>query len=270
MPKSWTPPLIFEADTPIETASRLVTARDEESIYDAVVVTKNGAYMGLVKVHHLLERITEQKLQMAVQANPLTGLPGNNLIRQEISERLHQGALFAVGYVDVDHFKPFNDRFGFDQGDAVIRLLGKLLKDTVTRWDPQGFVGHIGGDDFVFVVKENAVEELCRTLLERFQAETSGLYEPRVLENGFYEAHDRTGTLRRYPLLSLSIAVITNRERRFTSCAHVASVASEVKTAVKKMPGSAFLVDRRTDYIVEEQLIGPHEPRKAQPYSGVL
>ena len=239
-------PLVFEADTPLERVSQSVTARDEESIYDAVIVTRNGAYVGIVKVHQILERLTELKIQMAVQANPLTGLPGNNVIREEIAHRLHNGILFAVGYADVDHFKPFNDHFGFDKGDEVIRLVGRILREAVSEWDAEGFVGHIGGDDFVFIVRPHGVDGLCRTILARFEKAMEVFYDAKTLEAKSYVAVDRQGHPTRFPLPSLSIAVVTNRERPFQSCAHVASVASEVKHAVKKMPGNAFLVDRRS------------------------
>ncbi len=236
---------VFEADTPIEAASRQVTARDENSIYDALVVTRNGSYVGIVKIHRILEHMTAQNLLCASQSNPLTGLPGNNLIKEEISRRLQQGTMFAVAYVDLDSFKPFNDRFGFEKGDQVIRFLGQMLKDRVMAWDTSGFVGHIGGDDFVFVVRASDVQQLCEDILKEFQARIGQFHDPQSVERGFYESLDREGHVRTFPLLSLSIAVVTNKERVFQSYAHLASVASEVKSVVKKIPGNAYFIDRR-------------------------
>ena len=92
------------------------------------------------------------------RANPLTGLPGNNQIKEEIARCLGIDRVFAVMYFDLDNFKPFNDNFGFEEGDRVLRFLGNLLKDSITHWDPQGFVGHVGGDDFVAVCKPFEVE----------------------------------------------------------------------------------------------------------------
>lgn len=236
---------VFEADTPIEAASRKVTARDEKSIYDAIVVTRNESYVGVVKIHQILEQITARTLLCASQSNPLTGLPGNNLIKDEISRRLEQGMIFAVGYVDLDHFKPFNDRFGFERGDQVIRFLAQILREHVLAWDAKGFVGHIGGDDFVFVVRASDVEQLCERILSDFRSKIGQFHEPQCVERGYYEAVDRQGTPRYFPLLSLSIAVVTNKERVFQSYAHLASVASEVKNVVKRMPGNAYFIDRR-------------------------
>lgn len=236
---------IFEEDTPVEYVSQKVTARDEKSIYDAVVVTRNGTYVGIVKIHQILEHITEQNLLCASQSNPLTGLPGNNLINEEISRRLKQGILFAVGYVDLDHFKPFNDRFGFEKGDQVIRFLGQLLKEHVLSWDSNGFVGHIGGDDFVFVVRYSGVDKLCERILHDFEAKIGQFHEPQCVQLGYYESVDRQGQVRSFPLLSLSIAVVTNKERLFQSYGHLASVATEVKSVVKRIPGNSYFVDRR-------------------------
>ncbi len=174
-------------------------------------------------------------------------MPGNNLIKQEITGRLENGEIFAVVYVDLDHFKPFNDHHGFARGDSVIRFLGDLLKRTTLEWDFNGFVGHVGGDDFVLVCRGQGVETLCRNMLDRFDEEVKTFHNAEAVRKGFYEAPDRRGELKGFPLLSLSLAVVSTRNRVIVSYGQLVSVASEVKKKAKEMPGSSFFIDRRQE-----------------------
>ncbi len=238
-------PFVFESDTPLEEVSRKILARDETSVYDAVLVVRNGVYLGVVKIHHILERLTEQKINLAIEANPLTGLPGNNQIKEEIARCLGIDRVFAVMYFDLDNFKPFNDNFGFEEGDRVLRFLGNLLKDSITHWDPQGFVGHVGGDDFVAVCKPFEVERICKMIIERFDRESDRFHDSSAAESGYYESCDRMGNIQRFPLLSLSIGVVATSLRKFNSYGHLVSVASEVKKKAKNLPGSSYYVDKR-------------------------
>ncbi len=239
------PVLVFEESTVLEAVSRDAMDRDESAIYDTVIVIRNGAYVGLVEMHRLYERITEQKILLAAQANPLTGLPGNNLIKQEITRRMENNEIFAVVYVDLDHFKPFNDHHGFARGDSVIRFLGDLLKRSLLEWDLKGFAGHVGGDDFVAVCRSQGVDGFCQKLLARFDEEVKTFHEAEALRLGYYEASDRLGKRRRFPLLSLSLAVVSTRSRVIVSYGQLVSIASEVKRKAKEMPGSSYFMDRR-------------------------
>lgn len=238
--------LLFDSGAPLEKVSRSVLTRDQNSVYDAVVVVQNGAYKGIVKINQLLERITQQKIDMAQQANPLSGLPGNNLIKEEIVGRLATGQLFAVMYFDLDNFKPFNDNFGFEQGDRVIRFLGNFLKNLITNWDLNGFVGHVGGDDFVAVCRFQELRTLCREIVDRFDREIQTFHDEETVQNGFYICQDRKGRTCRLPLLALSIAVVSNAKRHFKTYGQLVSVASEMKKKSKMMSGSSFCFDRRS------------------------
>lgn len=239
--------LVFEAATPLEEVTRQILLREESAVYDAVVVVLNGSYLGLVKVHSILDNMTRQKIANAMQANPLTGLPGNNLIKEEISSRLAAKEIFAVLYFDLDNFKPFNDNFGFGSGDNVIRCLGNLVRDRVLEWDTKAFVGHVGGDDFVAVCAFHNVEELCRQIVARFDREALGFHDQDTRTKGFYESRDRLGNVQRFSLLSLSIAVVSTVSRSFESYAHLTSVATEVKKKAKSIAGSSYFIDRRRD-----------------------
>ncbi len=235
--------LMFESGAPIEDVSRRVLTRDENSVYDAVIVVQKGLYAGIVKVHQILERITEQKIDIARQVNPLTGLPGNNSIRDEILRRVNNSQRFALLYLDLDHFKPFNDNFGFDQGDQMIRYLGNLLKDMLSSWDYSSFVGHIGGDDFIAVCKCDYLENLCIGAIERFENEKKKFHDANTIQKGGYESRDRNGNLCEFPLPALSIAVVGVCDNRFDSYENLVSFASKIKKKVKKIPGSSYLIE---------------------------
>jgi diguanylate cyclase (GGDEF)-like protein len=239
------PVLVFDEGTPLEEVSREALSREESAVYDTVIVTRNGEYLGLVEMHRLYERITDQKILLAAQANPLTSLPGNNLIKQEITRRLDNSEIFAVVYVDLDHFKPFNDHHGFARGDSVLRFLGDLLKRSTLEWDFNGFVGHVGGDDFVVVCRGQGVETLCENILDRFDAEVKTFHDAGAVKRGYYEAPNRHGQLMRFPLLSLSLAVVSTRSRVIISYGQIVSIASEVKRQAKETPGSSYFIDRR-------------------------
>ncbi len=239
------PALIFESETPLEIVSQKVLNRDEKTFHDSIVVVHHGLYVGIVKIRGLFERISQQRLLLAMQANPLTGLPGNNLIKDEILQRLSQNQLFAVFYFDLDHFKPFNDHFGFEQGDQVIRFLATLLKDCAHEWDLRAFVGHIGGDDFVMVCRAQHIESFCEKILGRFKEGVKRFHDPNSEKRGFYESVDRSGRTRRFSLLSVSIGVVTTLNRSFASYGQLVSVASEVKKKAKSIPGNSFYLDHR-------------------------
>lgn len=241
-------PLVFEFHTPLESVAQKVLERNEKSVYDAVLVSKNGAYEGIVEIYQLLSGITAQKIQMAIQANPLTGLPGNHMIEREIIRRLGRNQIFAVLYLDIDNFKPFNDHFGFHQGDQVIRILADLTQTEVRRWDETGgFVGHVGGDDFVAVCRVGHVDCICRDIIRGFNQRTREFHDPETLERGYYVSMDRGGRKTRYPLVSVSIAVVSTENRRFASYGHLVSVAAEIKKKVKASAGGCYHKDQRRE-----------------------
>jgi len=238
-------PLVFEFNTPLEEASLKMLERSDTEIYDSVIVVKNGAYIGLVQIRDVLARITDQKISLAIQANPLTGLPGNHIIQEEIESRLQSHTLFSTLYLDLDNFKPFNDHYGFERGDAIIRFLADLLKECVVGWDPEAFVGHIGGDDFVAVCHPRDTDELCGRIIKKFDAGIKRFHDKETVERGYYESVNRKGHVERFPIMSISIAVVSNRRRLFESFGHLVSVASEVKSKAKTIPGSSYYIDQR-------------------------
>ncbi|MEX2156128.1 MAG: diguanylate cyclase [Gemmatimonadales bacterium] len=183
-----------------------------------------------------------------VAVNPSTRLPGTTEIEREFRRRMELGELFAVCYADLDHFKEFNDRYSYYDGDRVIYLLSRILHDVVRGMlGKDGFVGHIGGDDFIFVIPIESIGEVCGEVLDVFDTLVPYQYNEQDRRAGYYFGKDRRGQLHRVPLMTLSIGVVTNQHRRFAHPAQVSELATEMKSYAKTQAGSVFVVDRRHD-----------------------
>jgi GGDEF domain-containing protein len=181
-----------------------------------------------------------------VSVHPSTRLPGTTEIEREIRRRLESDLEFAVCYADLDHFKEFNDRYSYYDGDRVIYLLSRILHDVVKGLlGPRGFVGHIGGDDFIFVVPSTEISLVCSEILEVFDTLIPLQYNDQDRRAGYFFGKDRRGQLHRVPLMTLSIGIVTNRHRKFAHPAQVSELATEMKSYAKTLPGSVFVVDRR-------------------------
>jgi GGDEF domain-containing protein len=183
-----------------------------------------------------------------VAVHPSTRLPGTTEIEREIRRRLDSGELFAVCYADLDHFKEFNDRYSYYDGDRVIYILSRILRDVVKGLCPHdGFVGHIGGDDFIVILPLARVQEVCSEILSVFDELIPYQYSAQDRRAGYFFGKDRRGHLHRVPLMTLSIGIVTNERRRFEHPAEVSELATEMKSYAKTLPGSVFVVDRRRD-----------------------
>jgi GGDEF domain-containing protein len=192
-------------------------------------------------------RVTVMRADRDVSVHPSTRLPGTAHIERDISARIREGKLFAVCYADLDHFKEFNDRYGYNRGDAVIGILSRILRDVVRGYAPTGFVGHIGGDDFIFNVPLEVMEQCCEEILAIFDELVYYQYSEEDRASGYFQARDRRGIVHDIPLMTLSIGVVTNRNRRFSHTGRVSELATEMKEYAKTLPGSVFAVDRRSD-----------------------
>jgi GGDEF domain-containing protein len=181
-----------------------------------------------------------------VSVHPSTRLPGTTEIEREIRRRLESDQEFAVCYADLDHFKEFNDRYSYYDGDRVIYILSRILHDVVKGLLGQrGFVGHIGGDDFLFIIPAPEISPVCSEILDVFDTLIPLQYNEQDRRAGYFFGKDRRGQLHRVPLMTLSIGIVTNRNRRFTHPAQVSELATEMKSYAKTLPGSVFVVDRR-------------------------
>ncbi len=183
-----------------------------------------------------------------VAVHPSTRLPGTTEIEREIRKRLETGETFAVCYADLDHFKEFNDRYSYYDGDRVIFILSRILRDVVKGMGPKdGFVGHIGGDDFIMILPMSMVQEVCGEVISVFDALIPFQYNAQDRRAGYFFGKDRRGHLHRVPLMTLSIGIVTNERRSYSHPAEVSELATEMKSYAKTLPGSVFVVDRRRD-----------------------
>jgi diguanylate cyclase (GGDEF)-like protein len=221
---------------------------------DKVVGLRAGADDYIVKPFDTLElvarvRSTLQRNADMRAASPLTGLPGNHRINDEIDVRTTTDEGFAVCHIDIDNFKAFNDRYGWMRGDDVIELLASALKVAgAEAGEPPPFVGHVGGDDFVVICTPDQVEPLCLSVLERFDAGVLEMHDAEDVDQGFLAVVDRQGHERHYPLTSVSIGVATTERRHYTDRRDVVAVANEMKAVAKARAGSTVAIDRRTDH----------------------
>jgi EAL domain-containing protein (putative c-di-GMP-specific phosphodiesterase class I)/GGDEF domain-containing protein len=165
-----THPMVIEESISVDQASQMAMAREPDKLYDAVIITRDGLVTGIASIRSMLEWVTQSRMADAQWANPLSGLPGNEPIRRELIHRLAEGRPFAVLYADLDHFKWYNDQYGFQRGDDVIRFTGETLLKTVrAQLNCDCFVGHIGGDDFIVLSSGSDPVELARDVIKRFE-----------------------------------------------------------------------------------------------------
>jgi DNA-binding response OmpR family regulator len=212
----------------------------------------------LARIRGLLRRAKQPPVH-----NQLTNLPGNTLIMEELRRRVTDGQPFAMLYVDLDHFKVFNDTYGFARGDRAIVVLAEIIQRTVDTHGAAGdFVGHVGGDDFAVLTRPERFESICRELIRAFDVEIRKLYDREDLERGYLWGTDRHGILRSFPVMSVTIAVVTNQNRRFDSADEVSEVAATLKKRGKGQPGSGYVVDQRAETVlpVQEDRRGSSQP----------
>lgn len=187
--------------------------------------------------------------QERLEANPLTGLPGNAAIERNVQERVKAKEIFSVCYIDINHFKSFNDRYGFERGDAVIRHTAQLIVRCLKAigGDRSGFVGHIGGDDFVAILDPALEERFAREFMQEFDRIIPTYYEEPDRKRRSVFVKNRSGVPVSCPLMSVSIAVVSNQHRPYKMLGEIASDAAEVKSYLKTQPGSHYLRDRREE-----------------------
>jgi diguanylate cyclase (GGDEF)-like protein len=196
----------------------------------------------LARIRGVLRRSRDTRTQ-----SPLTGLPGNVRIEEEIDARVERSEPFAILYADLDHFKAFNDHYGFMRGDEVIQATAGLIGDAA-RGASEGvaFIGHVGGDDFVVVVAPEIAERVADALVAAFDAAAPGFYDEADRERGYVEVTNRRGELQRFGMLTLSIGIATTAKRAFQHYAEAVAVATEMKQFTKESDTSSWAMDRRT------------------------
>ena len=184
----------------------------------------------------------------ALDANPLTRLPGNVSIANEISNHIERGGSFAVCYIDLDQFKSLNDQYGFALGDRVISETAKILIHAVeTLGDPEDFIGHEGGDDFVVVTSAQRAEPICQKIIFEFDKISPTFYHGEDRERGYIMGRDRQGNRVKIPLVTVSIGIVTTENRKIQHVAEVGEIGAELKQYAKSLKGSKFVKERRQE-----------------------
>ena len=187
-----------------------------------------------------------RRAQLKPALNPLTGLAGNLIIEQEIRRLATAGGPFAVLYLDLNHFKSYNDVYGFPAGDEAIRLLAGVIATAVAEaGDPGDLVGHVGGDDFVVITTPANAEAIAQRIIADFDRQAPELYTPLDRQRGYITAKDRQGMLRKFPILSVVIANVHNEHRPISSHWEVGELGAELKQYAKTRGGSVYVKDQR-------------------------
>lgn len=236
-------PILTEQDTSLQDLSNLLVQAESHHLSNGFIITDRGQYMGLGTGHDLLREITQMQIDAARHANPLTQLPGNVPINDHIEYLLQSGVEFCICYCDLDHFKPFNDVYGYRKGDDMIQLTGRVLQQGC---DPNlDFIGHIGGDDFLIMFQSEDWEKRCRAMLDNFTAESQVFYYDEDRERGGYHSEDRQGNRVLHPLVSVSLGAVKIEPSQYSSPHQIASAATKAKKQAKKIQGNSLFIERR-------------------------
>jgi len=237
-----TNPVIVDLNTPLATVSNIITDDDEVDVFREFIVTENQQYFGVASVRDLLKQITELRIQNARYANPLTLLPGNVPIHKKLDQQLQSGDDFAIAYFDINHFKPFNDNYGYAQGDEIIRLMAKILRAHTA--DDTHFIGHIGGDDFVVIFnKPSTAEQFCERIVAQFDAEVAPFYHHEDQQRGYIYSIGRDGEQQHFPLASLAVGLVVISAGKYNSHHQIATLASHAKRKAKQKSSSHCFVN---------------------------
>lgn len=189
-----------------------------------------------------------QRSERDIQRSPLTKLPGNLAVERTLEERIATREPFAICYFDLDHFKPYNSKYGFMAGDRVIKMLSDCIVSSVLdHGNDDDFIGHEGGDDFIVVTTPDRAKEVCQAAIACFDEAIPDHYHDDDRARGYYVTQDRRGNEATFPLVSVSAAIVTNERRTLVHPRQIAQIAAEILNCVKGMEGSNYLFDRRGD-----------------------
>lgn len=233
--------LVIDERSRLSQASRLITRNRQSRINEEFIVARDGRYLGLARSVELLHHITEERLRDAQQSNPLTLLPGNREIDSELFRLMALQVPFVVCHADIDHFKPFNDHYGYSQGDRVLLHLAGLCRSAAAPG--MDFVGHPGGDDFILLMRSTDWHRRMTRIVDSFAASGRRFYSGQHIADGGFRGHDRDGCERLFPLMTLSVGVAMVDPERTTSTVELMRVVSSAKQLAKARAGNAVIVN---------------------------
>lgn len=262
--------LIINEDTIDENMIELckrIRANEDNNITPIIVISSNREKMHRIDIlkecveHYIKAPIDEEYLYYTVKnvirlldtnrrVSPLTGLPGNVQIQAEMKKRLLNKEEFAMLYLDLDNFKAYNDIYGFLNGDEIIKFTAKTAVKNIEKFTGgTGFVGHVGGDDFIAIVSAtDDYERICQNIIAEFDRDVTKYFNEEDIEKGYLEVPNRKGIIEQFALTSISIGVVVIDKGRFHNVLEIGEVGAQVKHLAKTITGSTYTIDRRKNH----------------------
>jgi len=231
--------LTVDENTPIEIVSDLAMKRTTKSVYDSVAVLRDGKYLCSVSIKELLLSSINLQLQRATDANPLTCLPGNHEIQRVIEDTFRRDEPWSIIYLDIDHFKAYNDAYGFPNGDIMLKTLATSMRSCTSEFD---FIGHIGGDDFFILSNTHDVSEMCWHIISDFKSNIKSLYSCTDWNQKSFLSLDRNGFSQVFKIASLSIAVVSNQFYQPQTIEELSTLIAQTKKKCKIQQGDCVII----------------------------
>lgn len=222
--------LSVDCKTPVNVVSSAAMAREDDKLYDFIVVKKDGEYLGTVTIRDLLKKTTEMEIDTAKHQNPLSGLPGNLIINQKLQQCVANHENYSVAYLDIDNFKAYNDVYGFENGDLVLKFLTSVI---IKNTKANDFVGHVGGDDFVIVISDHVGTDFFRGIVTEFETGVLKFYSQEDIEKGYIVAVSRRSKVEKFPLITLTAVSLNNRSRQFKDVFELTETLAALKKEKK-------------------------------------
>lgn len=222
--------LVVDANTPVNIVADIAMARPADTLYDVIVVTENSQYIGVVTIKTMLQKSIELKVSTAKEQSPLTGLPGNMSIALNLQQAIEHQRPFSVGYIDIDYFKSYNDVYGFENGNTVIKLLADILKKHIPT---NNFVGHIGGDDFVVIIDEHIEDDHFERIIQTFERRVLNFYSLKDRDLGYITTENREGKLVNFPILTATAVKISNDVQEYLNPFEISESLAKLKKQAK-------------------------------------
>lgn len=234
--------------TPIKTINKAAQIISKGNLEVKINIKTKDELEELSEVFNKMTFSLKKMKEMAEDANPATKLPGNAIIRESIEHKISDLSLFSVIYIDLDNFKAFNDRYGFAKGDDVIIFTAEALKEAIkTNGTITDFVGHVGGDDFIIVTIPDNAEKISNYIINTFDSKIVNFYNEEDKLKKYITTKNRKGEIEKFPIMTISLAIVTNKYRNITSYAQVSHIAAQVKKVAKKINKSVYIIDRRRE-----------------------
>lgn len=228
----------------------IVTADTKDVEFRIKILKSNVEYYIPKPLHEGFFYYTIKNLSRLIASNrcisALTGLPGNVQIESELKRRIASRKAYAVLYADLDNFKSYNDKYGFMSGDEVIKFTSSIMQSSIQEYGKAGdFLGHIGGDDFVAILDYENAKKIGRDIIKKFDKEIVNFYSEEDIKNGGIRIANRRGKLEKFPIMTLTIAMVSNRYKKYKTTLEIGEDGASVKKKAKTMEGSTFLENRR-------------------------